>query len=424
MNTDHKKQHQPAPSPDEVNAAMRAVLVACAAVSRQVPLREPRRVMLKHEKVSTGPTPAPPVELQASPSTEALEAAREGALAAFPEPVQVAARELLLAGQFRTPSTKSGRNRATVRPWPLPQGLPARPASSGTPPYPEAGLEDSDVREAWATAHREIENARYMLEAKVLRAYAEAQLACEKWDSEQGGRKPSGDLRYPVPRNRLARIKQEMATKHETTLSRAEATVRAIETGDVVGVKVHEGFGLPSFGPEDPDEDGLDHDLDSWNAHSHDPGPRFVTLILQSELDRRAALQRAKDNRTTEEIEAEEAEWERMIDEMVANLPPEVPDPEPPNLPDWPADREPTRQELWALSNALAKHADYLAVGRKIEAQRQRDAETRIRTQAKREAEEADPVGTAAAKKAAKLSSAAERQRRWRERQKTSKPRP
>ncbi|RYE61259.1 MAG: hypothetical protein EOP20_00105 [Hyphomicrobiales bacterium] len=263
-----------------------------------------------------------------------------------------------------------------------------------------------------------------MLEPKVLRAYAEARLAGERWDAEQGGRKPSGDLRYPVPRNRLEQITQEMISKQEAIRARAERTVHAVQTGDVVGVKVFEGFDVPHQGTDDEDEGDLEHDAEEHVA-SNSNCPRFVTLILQSELDHKAALQRAKANRTPEEIEAEEVEWERMIDEMAANLPPETPETEPPNLPDWPNDREPTNSELWALNNAIRKHVDYLEVGRKIEAQRQHDAAIKVRTKAKREAEQADPDGAAAAKKAAKLANAADRQRRWRERQKAaSKPKP
>lgn len=150
-------------------------------------------------------------------------------------------------------------------------------------------------------------------------------------------------------------------------------------------------------------------------------GLRIARLVLQSDLDRTAAAQRAKASRTAEEIEAEDAAWDRMIEEMIADLPPEKPEVEIPNLPDLPIDREPTEAELWALSNAIRKHMDYLKKGEQIEAKRQRDAETKIRTRVKREAEQADPEGAAAARRVSKQSQTAERQRRWRQRQKAPK---
>jgi hypothetical protein len=272
----------------------------------------------------------------------------------------------------------------------LPTNLPESRPRVEVPPYPAAGLDDPDVRDEWERAHREAAEARFRLRPKVLRAYAEAQLAWEKWHSARGDRKPSGDLRRPVPRDRLQQIVAEMEREHKRAIALAESTINSIETGDVVGVEIVVFRGKRGASAR---------------------VPRFV---LQSVLDRR----RARANRTPEEVEAE---WDEMMEAMLANLPPEEPELEIPNLPDLPTDREPTSGEIAAFSNAVLRHVKYVERGKQIEAKRRKDAATKVRTAKKREAEQADPEGTAAAKHAEKLRKTAERQRRYRERQKLRK---
>ena len=241
-----------------------------------------------------------------------------------------------------------------------------------------------------------------MLEPKVLRAYAEAQLACERWDAcELGGRKPSGDLRRPVPRDRLLQITKEMKERHSKRLSRAVAAINDIESGDVVGAEMLDlGVG--------PYEDEIS----------------IPMLIRRSSLERK----QAKANRSPEEVAAAEAVWDELVESMIAELPDDdqegVQPPEISTLPDLPADREPSEAELQAYVSAIDKHVRYEIRGEQIEAKRQRDARTKAQTEARRAAELADPEGTAAAKDAVRRAKAADRQRRWRERKKATRGKP
>lgn len=379
MTIDHNDDNQLEASPTEVKAAVMAVLKALAALRPSATLSRPVRASLlnKHE------TEVAPVEVRPEPTPEAREAAQEVVLATFPVQVQRAAREKLKRLSDGKPIVET-KATSSVRPWPFPSSLPMRRPDLEVPPFPAAGLDDPHVRKEWDAAHRAAAEARFLIQPTILKAYADAQLACEKWDAVQRGRKPSGDLRHPVPRDRLRRIMAEMTDRHQTTIARSERTLRAIETGDVVGVSVDGGFTSR--------DDGL--------GIADDYEPLFVTLILQSDLDRKAAAQRARYNRTPEEVAAEGEAWDRMVEEMISNLPPEEPEVEIPNLPDLPTDREPTAGEIWALSNAVGRHMAYLKKGEQIEAKRKKDAQTKLRTSARRTAELADPIGTATAKEA------------------------
>lgn len=333
-----------------------------------------------------------------SVSAEDLKAVHEAALAAFPESVRVAARARLEAlatpeANKRLPSTP-----LDLRPSPIPTELPSAHPTFEAPPYPSRGLDHPAVRAEWDSLHRKALEARFLLEPLVLRAYAEAQLACEKWDARQRGRKPSGDLRHPIARDRLEQIVAKMTKQHEQTIERAEATIAAIASGDVVDVDMLQ-----------VDVGRADIDID------------VPKLILKSELDRKAAKQLKRANRTPEEISAARAEWDDMVERMIADLQPDEPEPEIPNLPDLPGDREPTALEVAAFSNAIRKHISYLERGEQIEAKKRRDAAIKSRTAARRAAEEADPQGSLAAKEAVRRAKAADRQRRWRERKKASK---
>lgn len=394
---------------------VRASLVTVRGTDGSISTVRARGAMANEQTVGPEQLAVSELEPRCVPTPEAIRGAQEAALAGFPESVQAAARAALEQSRFRTAGKLPVKAypKDLVRPWPIPSDLPQRRPEVVVSPFPAAALDDPDVREEWAMAHRNAAEARFLMQPAVIKAYAEAQLACEKWDAKERGRKPSGDLRHPVPRNRLDRIVAELTDKQATAVARAERTIHAIESGDVVGVEVDEGFQLLQE---------YRVAVDGKRCRDRDySGLRVVTLVLQSELDRKAALQRAKDNRTPEQVEAENVAWERMIEDMVANLPPDSPALEVPNLPELPTHREPTEGELWAVSNAIRKHTRYLERGAQIEAQRLKDAETKVHNRAKREAEKADPEGTAAAKQAAKLSKSAERQRRWRERQKAAK---
>src|SRR5690606_21767136 len=150
-----------------------------------------------------------------------------------------------------------------------------------------------------------------------------------------------------VARDRLKQITKEMTVRHEKVVLRAEATIWAIASGDVVGVET------------------------SRFSSGQDSEEIVVpVLVLQSELDRRAAEQHAKANRTPEQVEAEGAEWGAMLELLLAGLSPEGPDLEIRNLPGLRVGREPTSAELWMYGNALSKHLRYWEKGEQIEAQR------------------------------------------------------
>ena len=383
-----------------VIAAVIAMGKAGRALADPAPLRRAANVSIRlpdgtftsggvSKATDTSATQAAEKPVSAPPTQEAIQAAQEAALEAFPEDVRVAARATFHA-------RLSGKGPETVRtvtrpsrPSLIPTSLPLRRPQGEVPPFPPAGLDDPDVRDEWSMAHQNAAEARFQLQPQVLRAYAEAQLAWERWVATEKGRKPSGDLRHPVPRDRLEQITAEMRDRHERSIMRAEKTIGAIASGDVVGVE-HIDMGGDEAAP---------------------------ILVLQSELDRKAAAQRARANRTPAEIEAAEAAWDEMVERMIAELPPPEPEREIPNLPDLPSDREPTAGELAAFSNAIRKHLAYEERGDQIEAKRKKDAATKARTNARRVAEQADPDGTAAGKQAVKLAKAADRQRRWRDRQ-------
>ncbi|RZZ85028.1 hypothetical protein [Pseudoxanthomonas winnipegensis] len=90
-------------------------------------------------------------------------------------------------------------------------------------------------------------------------------------------------------------------------------------------------------------------------------------------------------------------------------------------LPDLPLDREPTNSEASDFYWAVVAQVDYQIVGEEIEAKKRQDAEIKLRTQAKRAAEMANPEAAAPEKKEVAAKKAADRQRRFRERKKTQK---
>jgi len=325
----------------------------------------------------------------------AAELAQEEVLHDLPEEVKAAARAAFEQALQRSQGVAASSSGSSLmaRPSLIPGHISRDLPRTEVPPFPEGALDDPDVREEWARAHQDSTEAHFMLEPKVLRAYAEAQLAAERWDAQQGPRKPSGDLKHPVPRDRLNSITREMKGRHKRTIARSGRIANAISSGDVARVEPCEDF-----------------------------GPRFVTLVLKSDLERREAEKAAKANRTPEQVAMEEDAWDELIDGMLAELPPEKPELEIPSLPELPTDRDPTAAEMRSFVNAVRRHIDYVEVGEKIEAKRKADAATKLRTKARLDAEKADPVGTETAKKEQSLSKAADRQRRWRERQKATGP--
>ena len=418
------------PSKAEVSEAVQAMLRAHSALVRSSqPSRsweKPPVTTLKFSPLNLGSV-TPPAEdnagpdrakltgagaeaQQARPTEEALAAARETALMDFPEGVRAAARtafEVLLA-RIEGRTTPSVGGGPTLPPPVIPQNLPKRRPPFQAPAFPEAGLDDDAVRSEWTTAHATAHEAHFLLDPEVLRAYANARLAREKWEAQQRGSKPSGDLRHPVPRNRLQKIVEEMTAQHGQAIARAEKVIAAIAGGDVARVEYFDMMG---------EKDSSDRVARRWR-HG---GINVPILIFQSDLDRRAAAEEARASRSAEEIEAEEQAWDEMIALALADTTDHLAELEVPDLPDWPTDRDPTRAEVAALSHAVLRHVRYVERGRQIEAQRQRDADIKARTAARRAAALADPEGAAAAKKVVQLEKAAERQRRWRERRKVAK---
>jgi len=398
------------PSKSQVTAAVIAMLSASSAlIPPPTAPALPKKVALRRRGDSKPPTPDDPgagnlsaldanQPLRSPPTPEELDAAQEAALAAFPEAVRAAARLAIkeIKGRSGIGVRPQAHLSESVRPSPIPTSLPLPRASVEVPPFPPAALDHPEVRAEWERAHRAAAEARFLLQPPVLKAYTEAKLACERWDSKQRGRKPSGDLRYPVPRERLDQIRREMTLGHESMLARAEGSIRSIATGDVVGVEY-------------------------FGADEESPWIQIPVLVLQSDLDREAQRKRSTASRTPEQVAEEEANWDEMVEELMADLPEREPELVFPNLPELPADREPTACEAAAWVSAISKHLRYVERGEQIEAKRRNDAAKKVRTAAKREAERKNPESTAAAKKAVQRSKAAERQRRWRERKKTGK---
>lgn len=211
----------------EVKAAVRAVILARAALHpRELHRVRPSKITVRgSDHSSTGgrliesDPPVPTSAPRPVPTLEALAAAEEAALSAFHPHVKVEARAVLGGLQLRAEGNLPVTPRSTSlsRPTSIPPNLAQRRPDPNVPPFPAAGLDDPDVREAWDAAYRDAAEARFLLQPVILKAYAEAQLACEKWDAEERGRKPSGDLRHPVPRNRLVRITAELTAKRRAS---------------------------------------------------------------------------------------------------------------------------------------------------------------------------------------------------------------
>lgn len=113
----------------------------------------------------------------------------------------------------------------------------ALPWQAECPPYPSAGYPHDAAREEWRNAHAAIAEAEYGLDPQRI---ATTVAALHKYDqacADGRGRKPSGDLRHPVPRDYIETTTAAWRARYEARRDRALATIRAIENGDVVGVR-------------------------------------------------------------------------------------------------------------------------------------------------------------------------------------------
>jgi len=265
---------------------------------------------------------------------------------------------------------------------PLQEPIGPRPATSSPsqvhqkrPAYPASGLDHPDVRAAWFEAHDRLRLYRAFLEPEALRRAAESSLRQARMQAETRGRKPSGDLRHPVPRDFQQMHITKSRSDYEAAVARSLQTIQDIETGQVVGVKVW-------------DDGGGDHHIErDDNRHILNTPFRFVTLTTVRDMEREGARVQALADRTPEQIEAEEAAIEASNAAFLAELE---------------AGPKPTGNPFYDRTAGL------------IKAKAAKDTATKERTAARKRAEAMDPEGTLNAKQERARKQAANRKQKER----------
>lgn len=274
----------------------------------------------------------------------------------------------------------------------------ALPWDAECPPYPSAGYPHEAAREEWRNAHAAIAEAEYRLDPQRI---ASCVAALQKYDQAcaQGrGRKPSGDLRHPVPRDYVETTTVALRTKYMASRDRALATVRAIENGDVVSVRYC--FPLQRRTTSSYDAEGpMVHDGNAEAEAALDEVFNRPRLILRGE-DEDAERRKAETRRFYAE---EMAKIENMDDAQFTEYLRDCgATPEPPVL--YRGKAPETMEEYTAALR-------YRDKGKKIAAKAAKDEATKARTAARRAAEEADAVSTAAAKAAKATAKSNDRQK-------------
>ncbi len=269
------------------------------------------------------------------------------------------------------------------------------------PPYPAAGYPHDFAREEWRNAHAAIAEAEYWLDPQRLASSVASLHKYAQMMAEGRGRKPSGDLRHPVPRDYIESTTEAQRAQYEAKRDGALKIVRAIENGDVVDVRgsFSSRHGTSSF----YDDSGqMVHDLEAEAEAALDELFSRPRLVMRGE-DEADAVRKAE---TLRVIAEEMARIENMDDAQVTEYLREYGVTESkPVL--YHGEKPETLEEYTAALR-------YRDKGRKIEAKAAKDAATKVRTAARRAAEEADPVGTKAAKLDKARSKAKDRQQRFR----------
>lgn len=272
------------------------------------------------------------------------------------------------------------------------------PWDAECPPYPLAGYPHDAARAEWSEAHAAIAKAEYCLDPKRIASTVAALHKYAQCQAEGRGRKPSGDLRHPVPRDYVETTTADQRARHEADRDRALATVRAIENGDVVDVRC-------SFAPDRGTQDFYDEGgqlVHNWQSEAEAAldelfaKPRLILRGEDEEAQRRMAESRRISDEEMAKIEnMDEAQITKYLQDCGVT-------PRPPVL-YWGEAPQTTTEYIAALR--------YLGKAKKIAAKAAKDAATKARTAARRAAEERDPVRTAAAKAAKARAKAKGRQK-------------
>ncbi|MGH6979432.1 MAG: hypothetical protein ACRED4_09105, partial [Brevundimonas sp.] len=244
--------------------------------------------------------------------------------------------------------------------------------------------------EEWRDAHAAIAEAEYRLDPQRIASLVAALHGHAQAQAKGRGRKPSGDLRHPVPRDYVESTTAAQRALYEASRDRALATVRAIENGDVVDVRY-------SLTPQNHTtssyeaEGRLVHNRNAETDAALDELFSRPRLILRGEEEEAERRQTESRRFFAEEM----AKIENMDDAQVTEYLRECGvTPEQPVL-----YRGKTPETMEEYTAGLR----YREKGKKIAAKAAKDQAIKARTAARRAAEEADPV-SAATSKAAKAS--------------------
>lgn len=262
-----------------------------------------------------------------------------------------------------------------------PRNLPLQDRAL-VPALPPQALDHPKVREEWIASHEAAHRARYMLRPDILEAWANFDLQTARWEAHQAGRKASGDLRQPVPRDFLKNAKETLQARYTSSLESALSMIETIASGDA------EVFQGPSYGGSHHlvrmSEDDLRID---WSLTELENDG--LQVVSRKRREEREAATAARSARTPEE---READFDALMEKMLAQPMPQRVEPNLTGL--FPLPDNPDELE----GNVLEAMVGYIAVAVNMAETQHAKALTKIRTAKRKEAEAADPEGTKAAK--------------------------
>lgn len=274
----------------------------------------------------------------------------------------------------------------------------ALPWDAECPPYPLAGFPHDAARAAWREVHAAIARAKYCLDPQRIASTVATLHKYAQTEAEGRGRKPSGDLRHPVPRDYVETTTAAERARYEADRDRALGTLRALENGDVVDVR---GSLAPSRGTADFYDAGGQL-APNWQSEAEAAldelfgNPRLILRGGAEEAERRTAESRRFVDEEMAKIESmDDTQFTRYLQDCGVT-------PEPPAL--YLGEVPQTMEEYVAALR-------YREKAKKIAAKAAKDAATKARTADRRAAEERDPVNTAAAKAAKARAKANDRQK-------------